>query len=311
MDLIRVTGRTRGRRGGCVVAVGNFDGVHLGHQALVARVRELALERGLASAVLTFEPTPLEFLAPARAPARLMRLRDKSAALAALGIARLYVLRFGTRVQNLTPAGFEDLLAEALGAQHVVVGEGFRYAKERQGSLASLVAGGARRGFAVEVVGSVLARGARVSSTRIREALASGDLELARALLGRDYRICGRVVRGARLGRALGFATANVRLARRRVPLWGIYAARALIGDELRPAVASLGTRPTIASSDAEPLLETHVFDFDGDLYGRRIAVDFVEKLRDEARFADLDALVAQMHDDARRARAILACDAA
>jgi riboflavin kinase / FMN adenylyltransferase len=304
MEIIRAAGRARDRQG-CVLAIGNFDGVHLGHQALVRRVRAHAAQAGLRSAVLCFEPTPLEFLDPARAPVRLMRLRDKAAALAALGIERLYVLRFDEALKNSSPADFERLLARSLGAERVVVGEGFRYAHRRAGEVASLAAGGAREGYAVEVVPPVLAGGARVSSTRVREALAGGELALARELLGRDYRISGRVVRGARLGRELGFATANMRL-RRRPPLLGIYAVRALIEGRLRPAVASLGTRPTVAA-DAEPLLETHVFDFDGDLYGRRIAVDFVAKLRDEARFADLAALTAQMHDDARRARAILA----
>jgi riboflavin kinase / FMN adenylyltransferase len=310
MEIIRVTGRPSRQFSGCAAAVGNFDSVHLGHQALVRRARERALELGMASGVVTFEPPPLEFLSPDTAPARLMLLRDKCSALAELGVDRLYVLRFDSRLQRLAPAEFELLLTRTLAVRHVVVGEGFRYAARRAGDTDSLVAAGARLGFGVDVVGPVTYGGERVSSTRVRNALLAGDLPLVRALLGRAYRICGRVVQGARLGRKLGFATANMRLHRRTVPLWGIYAVRALIAGRLLPAVASVGTRPTIAIG-SEPLLETHLFDFDADLYGRYLAVDFIAKLRDEERFPDLDALVAQMREDARQARAILERDAA
>jgi len=310
MEIIRVTGRPSRVYNGCAVAVGNFDSVHLGHQALVRRARERAEELGVPAAVVTFEPPPLEFLNPDTAPARLMRLRDKCLALADLGVDRLYVLHFDATLQRLTPDQFERLLAQSLGARHVVVGEGFRYAARRAGGTETLMQAGARLGFGVDVVGPVTYGGERVSSTRVRNALLAGDLALVRALLGRAYRISGRVIPGARLGRALGFATANIRLYRRTVPLWGIYAVRALIAGRLLPGVASLGTRPTIALG-SEPLLETHLFDFDADLYGRYLAVDFIAKLRDEERFPDLDTLVIQMREDARQARAILARDAA
>ena len=269
------------------------------------RATARARDRDVASAVLTFEPMPLEFLRPAEAPARLMRLRDKSLALGALGLERLCVAHFDARLQALSPAGFEQLLARDLRAVHVVVGANFRYARGRAGDVASLRAAGERLGFGVDVIDAVVCVGGeRVSSTRIRHALANGQLDNAAALLGRPYRITGRVVRGQQLGRTLGYPTANLRLTRGRVPLSGIFAVRAQLAGVSYPAVASLGTRPTVGG--VEPLLETHLFDYAGDLYGQHLGVEFVAKLRDEARFATLDALVVQMHADAARARQIL-----
>lgn len=296
---------------GCAVAIGNFDGVHLGHQALIRTARARAKESGLAAAVLTFEPYPREYFDRANAPARLMRLREKCAVLAALGVDRLVVARFDARLQVLRAQEFiERVLVRLLGVRHVVVGEGFRFAARREGDVDTLRAAGATLGFGVDAVPAVLLEGERVSSTRVRTALAAGDLELVRRLLGRPYRLSGRVIEGARLGRTLGYPTANVRLLRERLPLQGIYAVQVEgIGSRPRDGVVSLGTRPTVGG--VEPLLEVHVFDFDGDLYGQRLEVDFVAKLRDEERFGSLDALVAQMHRDARRAREILAARAA
>lgn len=294
----------------CAVAIGNFDGVHLGHQALVRRTRELAAASGMPSAVLTFEPHPREYFDPVGAPARLMRLREKAEALAALGVERLCVVRFDERLRGMHAPEFVDaVLVRGLGARHVVVGDGFRFAARREGTVETLRATGAASGFEVHVVAAVALDGARVSSTRVREALASGDLELAKRLLGRHYRMSGRVIRGQQLGRTLGYATANMRLHRRKLPLSGIYAVRVAGAEGACTGVASLGTRPTV--NGVEPLLETHVFDFAGDLYGRRLDVDFVAKLRDETKFDSLDALVAQMHLDARQAREILAARAA
>ncbi|MCZ8130739.1 MAG: bifunctional riboflavin kinase/FAD synthetase [Steroidobacteraceae bacterium] len=315
MELIRglldASTRAGVRLGGCAVAIGNFDGVHLGHQALVRAARAKAREFGLPSAVLTFEPLPREFFDRDAAPPRLMRLTEKCEALAALELDRLVVARFDARLQRLrAPEFVAQVLANALGARHVVVGEGFRFAVHREGTVETLREGGVRHGFTVESVPAVVVDGERVSSTRVRAALAHGNLALVRRLLGRDYRLSGRVIRGQQLGRRLGYATANLRLHRRRLPLSGIYAVRvAGIEGAPRDGVASLGTRPTV--NGVEPLLETHVFDFAGDLYGRRLHVDFVAKIRDEARFETLDALVAQMHDDADRARRILAARAA
>jgi riboflavin kinase / FMN adenylyltransferase len=305
----RVVSPLRAR--GCAVAIGNFDGVHLGHQALIRTARARAAELGVASAVLTFEPYPREYFDPANAPARLMRLREKCAALASLGVDRTVVARFDARLQAQRATEFvEGVLVRGLGVRHVVVGDGFRFAVRREGSVETLREAGARHGFGVDAVPAVTLDGERVSSTRVRAALAGGEFDAARRLLGRPFRLSGRVIAGEKLGRTLGYPTANLRLHRERLPLQGICAVRVGgIGPRPRDGVASLGTRPTVAG--VEPLLEVHVFDFDGDLYGRRLDVDFVAKLRDEERFASVDALVDQMHVDARRAREILAARAA
>lgn len=312
MQLSRGLRHCRPDDRGVAVAIGNFDGVHRGHQALVAAAAGAARRDGSAVAVLTFEPHPREFIDPANAPPRLMRLGAKCAALASLGVERLAVLRFDARLQGQSPDAFvTEVLGQGLGARHVVVGEGFRYGCRRAGTVETLTEAGRTIGFEVIVVPSVEAEGERVSSTRIRAALAAGDLALARRLLGRDYAITGRVVRGERLGRELGFPTANLRLHPSSVALRGIYAVRVrgIEGRDAADAVASLGTRPTVGG--VEPLLEVHVFDFAGDLYGRRLTVEFVDRLRDEEKFPSLEALVDQMHADAARAREILAARAA
>ena len=233
-------------------------------------------------------------------------------ALAALGVERLIVLRFDAALQHLSPEDFiAKVLREGLDARHVVVGEGFRFGCRRAGSLDTLIAAGPRQGFEVIAVPSVTAGGTRVSSTRVRTALGAGDLEGAARLLGRPYALTGRVIYGSQLGRRLGYPTANLRLHRKVAPLGGVFAVtvRGVDGEAPLAAVASLGTRPTVGGG--ETLLEVHLFDFDGDLYGRRLAVDFFAKLRDEEKFPSLEALVEQMHADAARARKILAARAA
>ena len=312
MQLFRGLSHCRSDDRGVAVAIGNFDGVHRGHQALVAAARAEAAASGARVAVLTFEPHPREFLDPAGAPSRLMRLSEKVVALEALGVERLVVLRFDARLQALGPDPFvRDVLAAGLGARHVVVGEGFRYGCRRAGTVESLRDAGGSLGYNVVAVPSVQVDGERVSSTRVRAALAAGDLGSARRLLGRDYSVTGRVVAGQRLGRELGDPTANFRLHPTAVAMRGIYAVRVrgIAGRGSAPAVASLGTRPTVGG--IEPLLEVHVFDFQGDLYGQRLSVEFVSRLRDEERFPSLAALVEQMHADAARAREILAARAA
>jgi riboflavin kinase/FMN adenylyltransferase len=312
MHLFRGLTNCKADGRGVAVAIGNFDGVHLGHQALVRAARERALSSGARLAVLTFEPHPREYFDPAAAPPRLMRLGEKCAALDDLGVERLVVLRFDAHLQHLAPEAFvEQTLCQGLGARHVVVGEGFRFGCRRAGTIDTLAAEGARRGFEVVAVPSVTADGARVSSTRVRTALGAGDLAGAARLLGRPYAMSGRVIYGQQLGRRLGYPTANLRLHRRAVPLGGVFAVqvRGIDGRPAAAAVASLGSRPTVGGG--ETLLEVHVFEFDGDLYGRRLSVDFVAKLRDEEKFPSLDALVAQMHSDATRAREILAARAA
>jgi len=291
---------------GCVVAVGNFDGLHLGHQAILAVLAGRSREEGLPAAVLTFEPHPREYFAPQACPARLMRLRDKVEVLATYGISRLRVLRFGAVVSAWDGMTFIDrVLDRALGAKRIVIGAGFRYGRDRGGDVTLLRSQGARLGFAVDEVPPVEVAGKRVSSTRVRTALTAGRLDEAKSLLGRDYRISGRVIPGECLGRRLGVATANIRLQRRVSPLAGIFAVRVSgAGLDSLPGVASVGTRPTVGG--AEWLLEVHVFDFDRDLYRQRLAVDFIARLRDEVHYPDLPTMTAQIHRDMRQARELL-----
>ena len=292
---------------GRAVAIGNFDGVHLGHQAILATLQARGQESRLPTAVLCFEPLPKEYFAPAEAPARLMRLRDKAARIAEAGVDELRVLSFDEQLASCDANSFiERVLVRALETKLVVIGEGFRFGRGRGGDVTLLKRAGAARGFAVHAVPPTLAGGRPVSSTRIREALAAGRLGEAKALLGRDFRISGRVIEGEKLGRKLGFPTANMRLHRRVSPVAGIFAVRVSgAGLARHPGVASAGTRPTIGGR--EWLLEAHLFDFDGELYGERLAVDFIARLRDEIRFPGLEAMTLQMHEDARLARRLLA----
>jgi riboflavin kinase/FMN adenylyltransferase len=306
LELVRGLHNLRERHRGSVVTIGNYDGVHRGHQHMLAAVREHAARLGLPATVITFEPTPREFFEGEAAPSRLMRLREKMEALPLYGVDRVVVLRFDRRMQGMPAQEFvERLLVQGLGVRHMVVGHDFHFARRREGTIATLREAGVRHGFEVQEVGEFLVGGERVSSSLVREALGRGDLVRAGQLLGRPYRMAGRVRRGQQLGRKLGYPTANLALHRKVVPLWGIFAVR-VSGAGLvdHPAVVSLGTRPTINGTD--PLLEVHVFDWDGDLYGKYLDVDFVQRLRDEKRFESLDALVAQMHRDAAQARAVL-----
>ena len=291
---------------GCVLAVGNFDGLHLGHQAILAMLVRRSREEEVPAAVLTFEPHPREHFHPEAAPARLMRLRDKAAMLATLGVDQLRVLRFGEVLTAWDGVTYiERILVHALGTRRIVIGEDFRFGRDRGGDVAMLRREGPVRGFAVDVVPPCFIGGARVSSTRIREALAAGRLEEAKTMLGRDYRISGRVIAGERLGRKLGFPTANIRLHRRVSPVAGIFAVRVSgAGPDRLPGVASIGTRPTVGG--VEWLLEVHLFDFERDLYRRRLAVDLIAKLRDEVHYPDLATMTEQMHRDAERARELL-----
>ena len=306
MELVRGMHNLRPRHRGCVATIGNFDGVHLGHQHMIAALRAKATALGVPAAVITFEPTPREYFEGPAAPSRLTRLREKLAALAQYGVDRVVVLRFDDRMRGMGAQEFVDrLLVEGLAVRHLVVGHDFHFARRREGTVATLREAGRARGFTVEEVGQFLVDGERVSSSLVREALNRGDLARATRLLGRPYRMAGRVRLGQKLGRRLGFPTANLALHRKVVPLWGIFAVRASgAGLVDHPAVASLGTRPTVNGTD--PLLEVHLFDWDGSLYGRYLDVDFVERLRDEQRFESLDALVAQMHRDAAAARRVL-----
>lgn len=291
---------------GYVATIGAFDGIHLGHRALIQRARTLARDAGLASMVLSFEPLPKEYFSPATPVARLTTFRERWRLLERDGPEVFCVLPFNARLRALHAAQFAALLAGA-GIRHLVIGHDFRAAYKGEADVAWFRQHGPALGVAVDVVEAVLESGLRVSSGLIRDALCRGELSQAARLLGRPYSMFGRVVRGEQLGRTLGFPTANLRLARRRPPMEGIFAVRVrgIEGGRALPGVASLGTRPTVGGT--RPLLEAHVFDFAGDLYGREIEVEFVARLREERRFETVELMVEQMHRDAADARAALA----
>jgi riboflavin kinase/FMN adenylyltransferase len=286
------------------LTIGNFDGVHRGHQALLARLREAAGGFGLPATVLTFEPHPREFFTPAAAPARLSSLREKLELLAASGVDRVHVCRFNRQFAALSPAAFvEGVLVRGLGTRWLAVGDDFRFGAMRAGDFAMLQAASHEFGFRLETLPTVLIDGHRVSSSAVRAALAAGELQSAEALLGRTYGISGRVVHGDKLGRELGFATANVQLRHNRPPLTGIYAVNVCgLGDKSRPGVASLGVRPTINAA-GKATLEVYLLDFDADIYGRHVRVDFLQKIRDEEKYPDLETLKAQIARDVEAAR--------
>jgi riboflavin kinase/FMN adenylyltransferase len=292
--------------GGSVLAVGAFDGLHRGHAALLRRVRERAVARGLIPAVVSFEPLPRAFFSRARLP-RLSSLREKLCGFRDAGIELLLLLRFNAALAAMGAEDFvREVIVRRMNAREVWVGADFRFGHRRAGDVALLQKLGKELGFEVHTLEAVEAEeGGRVSATRIRELLGVGEFAEAARLLGRSFTIGGRVVRGNRVGHELGYPTANIRLGRRVSPVQGIFAVRVHgVDSQPLPGVASLGVRPMF--DGREPLLETHLFDFDGDLYGRRIEVEFVSKLRDEEKFADLDALKAQMHKDAKQARETL-----
>ena len=287
------------------LTIGNFDGVHRGHQAMLARLCEAAEDLRLPSAAMTFDPHPREFFAPDTAPPRLSSTRTKLELFRAFGVAQAHVVRFDARLASLTADAFVDeILVRCLGVRWVLVGDDFRFGRGRGGDLATLRAHA--NTFSVEAMTTVEIDGERASSTAVRAALAAGDLARATALLGRPYSMSGRVVHGRKLGRTLGFPTANLPL-RHKPPLAGVFAVRVHgIAGGPRDGVASVGVRPTV-TSDNQPVLEVFVFDFQGALYGRRLTVEFLHKLRDEARYPSLEALVAQMNVDAAQARGFLA----
>ena len=295
-----------------VVTVGAYDGVHRGHQEILRRLKACGRVSGMPTLVLSFEPLPREFFSPDRPAARLTRFRERYHLLANLGVDELFCPSF-RRIRRLSAREFiEDVLLAGLHARHVVVGEGFRFAANRLGTMQDLRAAGESAGFDVTEVPAIYwwgprgRRDRRVSSTAIRQALREGNLSLAREMLGRDYSISGRVIRGIGLGKQLGFPTANVNLHRRQAPVDGIFAARiGGLADGLLDGVASVGTRPTVGG--VEPLLEVFIFDFDREIYGRYITVHFIRRLREERKYADLATMTAQMYKDVENARAALA----
>jgi riboflavin kinase / FMN adenylyltransferase len=306
MELVRGLHNVDRAARGCVLTIGAFDGIHRGHQEMIRVLRMIATARRLPGALLSFEPTPREFFARGTPPARLTRFREKYEALRQYGVERFVCLRFDAALRSMSPDEFiGNVLVDALGAQHVVVGHDFKFARNMTGNVETLRAAGSKAGFAVTEVPPFEIDGERVSSSLIRAALEQGDMARAARLLGRPYRMTGKVVEGAKLGRQLGFATANLRPRRRATPLAGVFAIRVSGGGlHNAPGVASLGTRPAV--NGKELLLEAHVFDFEGDLYRQHLHVDFIARLRDEVWFPDMEQLVEQMKKDAARAREIL-----
>ena len=295
---------------GSVVTIGAFDGIHLGHQQLLERVTHVAEDQGLTAVVMSFEPTPKEFFGGTRPPARLMRFREKFDSLEAHGIDLFYCPRFAAPMREIPAADFiRRILIHGLNARYLVVGDDFHFARRREGSIGHLNAVAGVLGYDVEQVPSVVVNGVRVSSTAIRDALAGGDMKTAAKLLGRPYRMSGKIVKGDRVGRTLGYPTANVDLRRRQSAVMGIFAVR-VHGLEGGPhdAVASVGSRPTFAGT--KPILEVHIFDFDADIYGEYIHVDFIAWLREQEKFDLVEDLVAQMGVDVENARSALAAEA-
>lgn len=291
---------------GCVATIGNFDGLHLGHQALLGQVKALAGEKQLPSVVITFEPQPLEFFKPDLAPARLTSLREKAMLLERFGIDHLVCLHFDASLARLTAADFvKHLLVGKLGLKALVIGDDFRFGQGRDGDRAMLEACGRQHGFTVTAIDAREIGTDRVSSTRVRQALAEADLATAAQLLGRPYSNAGRVVHGDKRGRDLGVPTLNMDLKRLHAPLKGVFATRVhQLAAEPLPAISYIGTRPVF--NGKRLLLESHIFDFDGDCYGRLIEVEFVALVREERPFDSADALVRQMHIDMDQARAVL-----
>lgn len=295
MELIRGLHNLRAEHHGNAVTIGNFDGVHRGHQAVLASLRREADARGLPLLVMCFEPQPLEFLLGDEAPARLMTWRDKVDALRAAGVDRVLLVRFDAHFRTYSARAFiEELLVAALGCRFLYVGDDFRFGCDRSGDHAALVAAGQRFGFTVGQLPTLTEAGERISSTRLRAAVAAADFAQAEMLAGRPFAVCGRVVHGDKLGRTLGLPTANLLMRRRVLPVRGVYAVEVAGVDPARPravwpGVANVGSRPTVQGVQAR--CEVNLLNYRGDLYGRRLQVLFRHKLREEQRFPSLDAL--------------------
>lgn len=307
MELIRGLHNLRARHHGCVATIGNFDGVHLGHQAVLGQLADKASILCLPTTVITFEPQPQEYLGRGETPPRLTRFREKMKALQRFSVDRVLCLAFNRAMAEMEAETFiQQVLVDSLGLRYLVVGDDFHFGKGRQGDFAMLQQAGSEHGFEVAHMHTFSLDGERVSSTRIREALQAGNLSLAAQMLGRPYRMCGRVAHGNRLGRTIGFPTANIFLHRKKAPVDGVFAVE-MFGVEGEPVsgVANVGTRPTVDGTRS--LLEVHLFDFSQEIYGRHVHVDFLYRIREERRFDSFDALKAQILTDAEQAREFFA----
>ncbi len=311
MELIRGIHNFRPSHRGCVATIGVFDGVHLGHQVILQQVKKKARELCLPSVVMVFEPHPQEFFDYDNAPTRLMRFREKFQAMAAFGVDRVVCLQFNKTLSALSAQQFVDrVLVKGLGVKHLVVGDDFRFGSDRQGDYSMLVDSGKANGFMVDNTDTFELYDERVSSTRVRAALARSDFKLAAELLGRAYSMKGRVVYGRQLGRQLGVPTANLLIGRPKMPLLGVFVVTVLIDSDRflgkrYNGVANLGVKPTLGGT--KPLLEVHLFEFNEDIYGLPIEVNFISKLRDEQQFDSFDDLTAAINTDIAKAKAFFA----
>lgn len=305
MRLIRGFSNLRLFPNGCVLTIGNFDGVHLGHRAVIENLARRGRELNLPTVIMLFEPQPLEYFLADNAPSRLMRLREKILALNELPIDNVVIVGFNRILANYEPEQFiQQILVSKLNLKHLVIGDDFHFGKMRRGNFKLLQAFGTLNGFSVEKSESYELSALRVSSTLIRDALNADDLTQAQQLLGRDYSICGRVAQGDKLGRTLGFPTANIKMLRRNTPIRGVFAVTMTgIDNQEFQGVANVGIRPTIEGNH-KVILETHLFDFDQDIYGRYVSVQFKQKIRNEMRFTSINELKAQIRFDVNVAKA-------
>lgn len=305
MEMIRSLSQLRAHHQDCVATIGNFDGVHLGHQAVFAQLIEKSKELQLPSVVITFEPQPQEFFLPHQAPARLTRLREKVLALRQFPLDRLLCLRFNQHLANWSPEAFiSQVLVDGLSIKYLIVGDDFRFGAQRKGCFYTLQNAGEQYGFEVAHTPTRLLENERISSTRVRKALQNNNMQEAARLLGRPYSLCGRVAHGAKLGRQLGFPTANIHLFRTAVPVKGVFAVRMLgIDNKDYFGVANVGNRPTVAGGEPKPLLETHLFDFNQDIYGKYVEIELLHHLRSEQKFPNLEILKAQINQDIENAK--------
>lgn len=308
MRLIRLLKYQQLHQQACVLTIGNFDGVHLGHQAVVKKLAENGKRLGLPVVLMLFEPQPLEYFLQDNVPSRLTRLREKVIQLAKLPIDDVVILPFNRNFADYDPEQFiVDILVDTLNVKFLVVGDDFHFGKARRGNFVMLKDKGEQLGFCVEDTDSFSLAGGRISSTLIRDALGSGDLHHAEQMLGRPYSVCGRVSHGQKRGRGIGFPTANIHMLRKTTPIEGVFAVT-MIGIDQRVlfGVANVGTRPTI-NGDSRVILETHLFDFDEPIYGRHVEVCFKEKIRNEIHFQSLQELTQQINKDVVIAKQILA----
>jgi riboflavin kinase / FMN adenylyltransferase len=308
MRLIKGIPRTSVFKNGCVLTIGNFDGVHVGHQAVIRKLVGRGKVLGLPVVIIVFEPQPLEYFLGDKAPPRLSRLREKIIQLAKLPVDDLVIVRFNKQIADYEAALFiEEVLINKLNVKHLVIGDDFHFGKDRQGDFAMLKEKGEVRGFTVEDTGSLQVNGLRVSSTLIRNALAAGDLEQAEAMLGHRYSICGRIIHGDKRGRTIGYPTANIRMARKNIPVSGVFAVTMTGIDDFEiEGIANVGVRPTVDGSN-KVVLETYLFDFDKDIYGHKVTVHFKKKIRAERRFQTVDELKDQIINDVAEAKTIFA----